>query len=368
MQRALVVISMLALVLVAVAIGTFAAHGPFWRRAWQWQTAPQFWPGHLAGPARELRPAPHPSPLSFVVDEPLRQLAQHTSTQLLLVAAPDMPVRSYFAAGFAATTRIDGRGLTGGLLAPLYGVLMTDPQPVQLDQPIGAVLTGWGGDRRGAITARQLLWELSGLGGRTLRPFDPFSARAQLASGPSFERAALNTRLRYPPGTHYAVEPANTQLLAMLAGKLRDAQYASLLESRLWRQLAAHSARGVLDHRRGALAAHCCFEAAAEDWLRLALLLANDGRSAGRQLLAAGYVDQMAAASPVHPGQGLGYKVEAGAGGRRLLVRESTGRLLVAVPGTGRALLWAGDAGPSPALRNVLLQAISRPADSASGN
>jgi hypothetical protein len=360
MQRALLVISVLALVLLSIAIGTAGANWPFWRRAWQWQNAPQGWPLHIAGPSRQLRPAADPVALTFAQDKVLADLTAGSSTQVLLVAQPSGLVRSVFASGFDPGTRIDGRGLTIGMLAPLFGALMNHSNAGLLDKPVAPLITEWAQDRRGKITARQLLWDLSGLGGATFRPFDPFSVRAQLASGPAYDRAALATRLRFPPGSHYQPEAANAQMLALIAARLTRMDFASTLQSRLWGEFAAHAARGALDHRRGDLAAHCCYEAAAEDWLRLALLLANKGASGNHQIMEPGFVEEIATASPVNPGQGLGYTLVTGVGNARLLVRQSAGRLLVAVPGTGRALLWTGESGPSAALRDALLQAVMK--------
>jgi hypothetical protein len=68
MQRALIVIVMLALVAVAISAGTLAAHWPFWQRAWQWHSAAQGWPEKLAGPTLTLQPATVPTPLTMTMD------------------------------------------------------------------------------------------------------------------------------------------------------------------------------------------------------------------------------------------------------------------------------------------------------------
>ncbi len=119
----------------------------------------------------------------------------------------------------------------------------------------------------------------------------------------------------------------------MLAAQLADMPYAKLLEQRLWSQLAAADAVAMLDHPRGDIAAHCCLRAAAADWLRLGLLLADGGKVGSRQLLPAGFVDQMARESPVHPGYGLGYRIEQYPAMGQVLVLETAGRQLLVAPG-----------------------------------
>jgi hypothetical protein len=85
-------------------------------------------------------------------------------------------------------------------------------------------------------------------------------------------------------------------------------------------------------------------------------MLSNDGVANGLPVLTPGYVAQIATAAPVNPGFGLGYQIETGQEGEALLILQSAGRLLVAVPGQGRALFWAGrEDGPGAALRARLL-------------
>jgi CubicO group peptidase (beta-lactamase class C family) len=356
----MIVISVLLLVVVSSALGSLAAHWPFWQRALSWQQAGGSWPENLHGPWRALKPAKVVSALQFDSDDHLRSLAP--GSDVLLVGDAAGAVRTYFAAPELIHTPVDGRGLVQGLLAPLYGTLVADGRDTLLDEPVGPFLPGWESDPRGVMTARQLLWQLSGLPGGPYRPLNPFSDRAQLASGPSFERAALSIGLTYPPGSHFEASPANAQVLALLASQISDDSFANVLEAKLWSRIAAGTARGLLDHRRGTLAAHCCFSALPEDWLRLALLLANDGMANGARILPSGYVNAMATASPVNPGYGLGYQIEMAEGGDTLLILQSSGRLLAAALGSGRGLFWSGK-GPDAVLRKKLLRELSTGAD-----
>jgi CubicO group peptidase (beta-lactamase class C family) len=356
MQRALIVIVMLALVAAAISAGTLAAHWPFWQRAWQWQSAAQGWPEKLAGPTLTLRPATAPTALTITVDPMLAALAQDTGTSLLMVANAAGHTRAFFAAGVDERSRIDGRELSNGLLVVLYGALMQQGRAHLLDEPLGNMLVQWKGDPRGVITPRQLLWQLSGLEGGTFRPLNPFSPRAQLASGPNFQRAVFRTPLRYPPGSHFAASPANAQLLALVAAQLTGENYGSTLERLVWSRLAAQPATGLLDRRRGDLAAHCCFIASASDWLRLGLLLANSGRDSDQQILPLDFLGQVQTSSPVNPDQGLGFQLIKGPQGQQWLQLATTGRRLILAPGSGAVLFWSGTGEPPAGLAALLLQ------------
>jgi CubicO group peptidase (beta-lactamase class C family) len=204
------------------------------------------------------------------------------------------------------------------------------------------------------ITPRQLLWELSGLPAGTFQPLNPASRRAQLASGPDFERAARHWQQEWPAGSHFELSPVNPQLLALLAARQTGVRYAELREQQLWSQFAAAEAQATLDHPRGNIAAHCCLSAAAADWLRLGLLLADDGRVGSRHLLPAGFIAEMAVDSPVHPGFGLGYRVAKYPAAGRVLVLETAGRQLLVAPELRRAVLWVGVGLPPARLHQLL--------------
>jgi CubicO group peptidase (beta-lactamase class C family) len=242
----------------------------------------------------------------------------------------------------------------------LFGALIQQGRARLLDEPVGNMVRQWRDDPRGAITPRQLLWQLSGLSGGPTSPLNPFGPLAQVVSGPDFERAVLRTPLRYPPGSHYAASPANAQMLALVAAQLTGETFGAALERLVWSRLAAQPATGMLDRRRGEMAAHCCFVASAGDWLRLGLLLANSGRNRDQQILPVDFLGQVETASPVNPGQGLGFQVIKGdarsEGGQQLLQLATTGRRLLLATESGSALFWAGSGEPPKELAALLLQ------------
>jgi hypothetical protein len=360
MQRTVVVLAVFLLVAGALAVGVLTSHWPFWARAWQWQIAEQGWPRVLPGPTQILHAGTKALPLHLDAAA-LPPAVVDADTQILLWATADGRGSAFVAAGFTPASQVDGRGLAAGLLAPLYGVL-TAEHPGVLDKPASTWIEKWQADARGAITPRQLLWQLSGFPTGTFRPLNPANRRAQLASGPDFERAARHWRQIWPAGSHFEPSPVNQQLLALMAARLTGVRYAELFEQKLWSQLAAVDAVATLDHPRGNIAAHCCLRATAEDWLRLGLLLADRGRIGPRQLLPPGFVDEMVVDSPVHPGYGLGYRVVKYPAAEGVLLLETTGRQLLIAPASRRAVLWVGTGRP-PAQLHRLLSAEAAPSD-----
>lgn len=346
MQRALVILTVILVVLASLAAGALAAHWTFWNRAWQWQVAAGGWPEQYSGPQRILAASSEARPLSLASDPVLTAAAVRTRTQVLVRARGDQ-VQAWFAAGLGPESIIDGRDLTAALLVPLYAQLVHQ-HPGILDARSGQYIPAWQDDERGAISPRQLFWQLSGMPAGTFRPLDPFNARAQLASGPDFARAARRWQPTWPPGSHFEESPVNWQLLAQVAAGAEGMSFADLLEQRVWSRIAAADATLMLDHIRGDAAAHCCMRAAVADWLRLGLQLAEDDAFAAEVTLT----------SPVHAGYGLGFALRTLPGGEVVLVLEGSGRLLVVAPTTGRVLLWIGE-GRAPDLLESLLPPVA---------
>ena len=353
MQRALLIFAVALLVMAGLGAGVLAAHWPFWARAWQWHTSAG-WPASLPGPTLVLHGGTATLPLQLEA-VPLPDVLAGTDTQMLLVAGADGRGVVFAAAGFTADSRVDGRGLAIALLPPLYA-LMAERYPGVLDASLGTFIRRWQGEARGQITPRQLFWQMSGLPALEFNPLNPASVRAELASGPDFERTVRRWPQQWPAGTHFEESPVNAQLLALVAARQTDTPFGTLLEQKLWSQVAAADAVATLDHPHGNIAAHCCIAAAATDWLRLALLLADDGRVGSRQLVPAGFSKTVLGDSPIHPGYGQGFRIVEAAGIGRAMLLETPGRVMLVSPGTHRALLWVGS-GAAPAMLHRLLAA-----------
>jgi CubicO group peptidase (beta-lactamase class C family) len=353
MQRMLVIVAVTVLVTASLGVGSLAAHWPFWQRAWQWHHSGSGWPDELTGAQMQLHGGSAAQLLDVHPAQDLAAAVGSTATRALLRAGPDGRVDAWFAPGVNAESVVDWRGLTPMVLVPLYAQLAAEHAGL-LDAPIGAWLPDWSADRRGAITARQLFWQLAGMPAETFTPLNPFSARAQLASGPDFGRAAMRWQPVWPPGSHFEESPVNAQLLAVLVAHVEDARFADVLQKRLWSRLAADDAIVMLDHRAGDMSAHCCLRATLADWLRLSLLLASDGRVGGAAQWPPGFAAQMTAASPVHSGFGLGFEVRSPRPNQVLLVATSTGRQVMVEPGHSSVLLWVGEGEPPPDLARLL--------------
>lgn len=313
MQRVLVIVSVIVLVTASLGVGALAANWPFWRRAWAWHAADGGWPLQLPGPHQTLRGGDG-VPLQFeVAAADLTAAAARAETQLLLRVRGGV-ADAWRAPGADESAPVDGHGLAAALLAPLF-MQLEARHPGLLERPIGAWIEAWRQDQRGALTPRELLELIAaGIGEPpAATPLNPFSARARLASGPGFQRAA---QLAFTAsGEHRAAAAA--QLLASVAAAVEGRPFADVLQTGLWARIASADASVMLDRRLGVAAAHCCIRAAPADWLRLGLHLSQAAHDAPTQVL------------------------------------RSAGRALVASP--DGAIFWMGQ-GPAPSGLEMLLQ------------
>ena len=280
MQRGVVIVAVILLVTASLAVGALTAHWPFWRRAWAWHEAQSGWPAQLPGPRALLRGGATPRTLVAPTAE-IAAVASTARTQHLLRHRGGV-TQAWISPGTEADSLLDGRGLTV-LVLPLLFETLERRHPGLLDRPVGAWLDAWKQDQRGATTPRELLARIAGgIGERPHFPaLNPFASTAQLASGPDFAQAALAVFRPAAPDVPAMLPAAAAQLLASVVEAVEGERFATVLERELWSQHAASDATLLLDHRRGAAAAHCCLEASPPDWLQLGLLLAAAGDSSG---------------------------------------------------------------------------------------
>jgi CubicO group peptidase (beta-lactamase class C family) len=324
MRRVLTILSAIVLLVVSLGIGAFTADLPFWRRAFQ-LPLPEgevYLPRATLGDGREgsqAMPSGEPPFDPLVVDEAVSRARGAGARALLVMHRGRLVLERYFVdedSGSLLPATLVARPLA----AMAVGVAVAEGRITSLDTPLSGFLHEWEADARGRITLRQLLEETSGLetGGdihgllhrspwRDLARLPGFatSRGVRMLLGNDYQSSALGFRLDHEPGGFYNVSPANLQLVAVVLERTTGMPYERFIDERLWRAAGAGPAEIQLDRRAGMPAAHCCWRATARDLLRIASLLATDGRHDDRPLLPAGWVEEMARPSRVNAETGL---------------------------------------------------------------
>lgn len=174
-----------------------------------------------------------------------------------------------------------------------------------VDQRVSDFVTEWKGTPKDAILIRHLLDMRSGL------------KRQSAYSGPEdvMRRAYLHPRhdeiiineypLVHTPGARYDYSNANAELIAPLIERATGARYEEWVSTQVLDPIGAAGGEVWLNRPGGTAHAGCCISLPAESWLKLAMLVINDGVWNGQALLPPGFVADMAQPTPQNPYVGM---------------------------------------------------------------
>jgi CubicO group peptidase (beta-lactamase class C family) len=381
MRRVLTFLTAAVLLLVSLGIGAFTADLPFWRRALQLPLpadgaylpaasigAPGAKAAQNAAPANELFDA-------LVLEESVNRARRAGSRALLVTHRGALAVERYFLAD-DADTLLPASLVARPMAAMAVGIALDQGRIASLSTPVARYLPEWDDEARGRITIRQLLEETSGLetGGDTRgllyrSPWDDLAGLPAFATsrgvrmllGNDFESSALGFKLEHEPGGFYNVSPANTQLAAVIVERTTGTPFESFVDEHVWSAVGAGSAQLRLDRRAGMPAAHCCWRATARDMMRVLSLLGTEGSHAGRVVLPAGWVREMASASRVNAETGMQVARLTIDGEEALGVTDENGSAFWVIPRRELAILSIANLGGSslPELPALLLKGLA---------
>ncbi|HWG30404.1 MAG TPA: serine hydrolase [Steroidobacteraceae bacterium] len=251
-------------------------------------------------------PAPRVAPaLEMLNAGPLQEAADYAAksdSKALIVTRHGHIVFERYWHGSDFNTLLDSQSFMRTLNAVLVGVAIDSRKIGWPDEPIGYLIPQWSHDPRGAITVRNLLQMSSGLA--------PAGAHAPF--GTDIASEALQRKRVGTPGSSWADQPADTDLLAMALERATKERYAQYLSDALWRRLGAADAWLWLDRTGGMAHADCCLIARQGDWVRLGELLAEGGRFEGDEVVAPKWVAQMLVPAKGNSSYGSSLKLKAG--------------------------------------------------------
>lgn len=180
----------------------------------------------------------------------------------------------------------------------LLGIAIEEGHIKSLDQPITDFLPEFAEDPLGSkATIGQLSLMTSGYEW-TEHYYSPFSPTVELLYGDDVEDFLLNMEFSAEPGTFWEYSSASTQLMGIfLKRALQKANAAQnlgeYLSSRIWQPMQMNDdALWHMDDSDMELV-FCCINTNARNFAKLGLLMMNDGRWNGRQLVPAAFVKQM---------------------------------------------------------------------------
>jgi CubicO group peptidase (beta-lactamase class C family) len=235
--------------------------------------------------------------------------ASNRSTSLLVWRGDGLEHVSHFGATTADQLQAS-RSLAKPMTAIAVGRAIALGKIRSLDQPVADFITEWRGlPRKSTLRVRHLLDMRSGM-----LPQSPETGIEHILN-----RAYLHPRHddilinEYPfvdePGTRYEYSNATSELVALLIERATDMRYAQFLSQHVLQPIGASGGTIWVNRPSGLAHSGCCLMLSAESWIRLGVLLMNDGRWEGRRLLPSGYVREMTRGTAENPYYGLGVYV-----------------------------------------------------------
>lgn len=242
--------------------------------------------------------------------EAARAYAERNNSSALVVWRDGRIEGQWYFQGNDAATPIVSRSLAKPLTAIAIGRAIELGKLRSLDQPVADFVVEWRDDpRRSKILVRHLLDMRSG-----------FLAQA-IATQPEdiLNLAYLHPRhdeiivRDYPvvdePGTRYEYNNATSEMVAVLIERATGRRYAEFVSTEILQPLGAAGGQVWINRPGGMAHSGCCILLPPETWLRLGVLLLEDGVWNGRRLLPAGFVAEMRTGTPQYPYYGLGVYV-----------------------------------------------------------
>jgi CubicO group peptidase (beta-lactamase class C family) len=245
----------------------------------------------------------------------IRYAEKKNSAALLIVQRGKVVAEEYWQ-GQTASRWTDSASMAKSVTALLIGIAVAEDKIRSIDQPAADYLPEWSKDARRKITLRHLLSMHSGL-----RPDgeynDPFSDACYLALGTDLRYVIRHIPAVIEPGTTNNYNNANYQALGFVLEAATGQSYATYLSEKLWKPLGNADAVLWLDRKDGSVRTFGYLFATARDWARVGLLILNDGRWHGRQIVPANWIQEMKKPSPMDPDYRHGLWIGSGKGSRR---------------------------------------------------
>lgn len=187
-----------------------------------------------------------------------------------------------------------------------------------LDQPVADFVTEWQGDPwREKIMVRHLLDMRAGFYPQ-VPPQGPTDLISRTFLHPRHDEIIV---AEYPvidePGTRYEYNNAAGDMVAVLIERATSRRYAEFVSTEIWRKIGAMGGAVWVNRPGGTAHSGCCMLAPAENFLRLAIAMLQDGVWEGERLLPKGYVKEMITPTPENPYFGLSIWVAGRYTGRR---------------------------------------------------
>ena len=193
--------------------------------------------------------------------------------------------------------------LTKTMNAFLMGHAIEDGFIQSVDISASDFIKEWKNTEKENITIRDLLNMAGGL--KEEYNFSPTSQRIQRIMGTDITAANLAVNIDAPPGTVFSHVNPNSQMLGIIIQRATGLRYSEYFSEKIWQPLGARDAYFFVDQEGGMVHADCCMWASIRDMVRVGEMLLNKGIFQDKQILPAGWVDEMKVPSKANVNYGM---------------------------------------------------------------
>ncbi len=260
---------------------------------------------------RTLIPAAATATIDAAALDAAEAYAKDSNAKAFMVWRDGVLERETYFAGAARPSLLASKSLAKPLTAAAIGRALALGVIESLDQSVADFITEWKGTPKADILVRHTLDMRTGLlpQGFSTDPADVLN-RAYLH--PRHDDVLINDYpLVHTPGSRYDYANATSELVALVIERATGRRYAEFISEEVLKPIDAPGGQIWVDRPGGLAHSGCCILLPAESWLRLAILLLDDGVHAGTRLLPEGYVGEMRTPTEQNPHYGLGVYIGA---------------------------------------------------------
>jgi CubicO group peptidase (beta-lactamase class C family) len=213
----------------------------------------------------------------------------------LIVAKNNKIVTEYYGYSRKANQRFASFSMHKSLNALLIGIAYEQRLIKNLDEPVVEYLEELSNTEWASITIRQLLTMTSGIKVEQRKMLVPL-----LFGNSKILELVINQDSRVsPPGNIFSYNDANTLILGKVIERVFNKTWNKVFESEVWLKIGSEDNASVLTSERGEVLTNAFFNARPRDYLRLGLLMVNNGKNfLGEQLISINWMNKMFGRDP----------------------------------------------------------------------
>jgi CubicO group peptidase (beta-lactamase class C family) len=208
--------------------------------------------------------------------------------------------------GFNRTRLIASKSMAKMIGGIIIGRAIAEGYIKSIDQPVSDYITEWKGTPKANSTIRDFLQNSSGISRFDYSNNMPWSQTMREYVGEHHDDLLINeTEYQYKPGSEYDYSMITSDMLAIIIERATKQRYADYVGKSLIQPIGAQGGTVYINRPGGLAHSGCCMNLPAETFVRLGVLMANDGVWEGKRILPEGWVAETLKPSPANPKWGL---------------------------------------------------------------